>query len=58
MSKALLDLDSADGRSTEKGGNTYFGIHAKPGITKANIASIFFIRFFTILVADDYISLQ
>ena len=55
--EGIRDTRKTSTRSTQKG-ETFFGIHAKPGITKLNIASIFFIRFFTILVSDDYISLQ
>ena len=48
-----LGSDSDD----EQVGNTYFGIQAKPGVSRLNILCIFFLQFYWILIAIDFTSL-
>jgi hypothetical protein len=38
-------------------GKKYFGIKAKPGVTRWNIASLFIMMFFLIGIAETYVSL-
>ena len=50
-------IGSVDAILHDEPGKRYFGIVAKPGVSRWNILSIFLLQFALILVADDYISL-